>query len=233
MMLRIQLERQGKLSFPSLREYYNTFGLTPERLHRAREGVVVMHPGPMNRGVEIAAEVAEGPASVITEQVANGVAVRMAHKVLGDLSGRAVLLIGAGEMAQLAARELHAGGASELLVANRSGSAAEALAKEVGGIPVGLGDLPALLERVDVVLCSTGAKQPIVTRELIARVLKGRRYRPLFLIDLGVPRNFDERLNALLQKKRGLSRDLLWPFRSEAGDAEALLGAITADRYAP
>jgi aspartate carbamoyltransferase catalytic subunit len=78
MMLRIQLERQGKLSFPSLREYYNTFGLTAERLARAREGVLVMHPGPMNRGVEIASEVADGPASVILEQVTNGVAVRMA-----------------------------------------------------------------------------------------------------------------------------------------------------------
>ena len=78
MMLRIQLERQGKLSFPSLREYYNTFGLTPERLRRAKEGVIVMHPGPMNRGVEIASDVADGPYSVILEQVTNGVAVRMA-----------------------------------------------------------------------------------------------------------------------------------------------------------
>jgi aspartate carbamoyltransferase catalytic subunit len=78
MMLRIQLERQGKLSFPSLREYYNTFGLTRERLQRAREGVIVMHPGPMNRGVEIASDVADGPWSVILEQVTNGVAVRMA-----------------------------------------------------------------------------------------------------------------------------------------------------------
>ena len=78
MMLRIQLERQGKLSFPSLREYYNTFGLTPDRLRRAKEGVIVMHPGPMNRGVEIASDVADGPYSVILEQVTNGVAVRMA-----------------------------------------------------------------------------------------------------------------------------------------------------------
>ena len=79
MMLRIQLERQGKLSFPSLREYYNTFGLTRERLRRAKKGVLVMHPGPMNRGVEIASDVADDPnCSVILEQVTNGVAVRMA-----------------------------------------------------------------------------------------------------------------------------------------------------------
>lgn len=85
MMLRIQLERQGKLSLPSLREYYNTFGLTAERLRRAKEGVLVMHPGPMNRGVEIASDVADGPYSVILDQVTNGVAVRMA--VLYLLSG--------------------------------------------------------------------------------------------------------------------------------------------------
>ncbi|MFN2441709.1 MAG: aspartate carbamoyltransferase catalytic subunit [Thermoanaerobaculia bacterium] len=78
MMLRVQIERQGKLSFPSLREYFNTFGLTPERLARAREDVMVMHPGPMNRGVEISSDVADGPYSVILEQVTNGVAVRMA-----------------------------------------------------------------------------------------------------------------------------------------------------------
>jgi aspartate carbamoyltransferase catalytic subunit len=79
MMLRIQLERQGKLSFPSLREYYNTFGLTPERLRRAKKSAIVMHPGPMNRGVEIASDVADNPErSVILEQVTNGVAVRMA-----------------------------------------------------------------------------------------------------------------------------------------------------------
>jgi aspartate carbamoyltransferase catalytic subunit len=78
MMLRIQIERQGKLSFPSLREYYNTFGLTPERLRRAKEGALVMHPGPMNRGVEIASDVADGPYSVILDQVTNGVAIRMA-----------------------------------------------------------------------------------------------------------------------------------------------------------
>jgi len=79
MMLRIQLERQGKLSFPSLREYYNTFGLTPERLARANSEAIIMHPGPMNRGVEIASDVADDPRrSVILEQVTNGVAVRMA-----------------------------------------------------------------------------------------------------------------------------------------------------------
>jgi aspartate carbamoyltransferase catalytic subunit len=78
MMLRIQQERMQGAFFPSLREYYNVFGLTPERVGRARSDVIIMHPGPMNRGVEIASEVADGEYSVILEQVANGVAVRMA-----------------------------------------------------------------------------------------------------------------------------------------------------------
>jgi aspartate carbamoyltransferase catalytic subunit len=84
-MLRIQRERQHEALFPSLREYTTRYGLTVERAGRLRKDALVMHPGPMNRGVEIAAEVAEAPASVITEQVANGVAVRMAvlYRLLG------------------------------------------------------------------------------------------------------------------------------------------------------
>ena len=78
MMLRIQLERQKNFLFPSVREYARHFGLTARRLERARPDVLIMHPGPMNRGVEIASEVADGPYSIILEQVTNGVAVRMA-----------------------------------------------------------------------------------------------------------------------------------------------------------
>ena len=78
MMLRIQRERMESGLLPSLREYSRLFGLTVERLKRAKEGVLIMHPGPMNRGVEIAPEVADGPYSIILNQVTNGVAVRMA-----------------------------------------------------------------------------------------------------------------------------------------------------------
>jgi aspartate carbamoyltransferase catalytic subunit len=78
MMLRIQQERMQGTFFPSAREYFNTFGMTKARVARAKPDVIIMHPGPMNRGIEIASEVADGPYSVILEQVANGVAVRMA-----------------------------------------------------------------------------------------------------------------------------------------------------------
>jgi aspartate carbamoyltransferase catalytic subunit len=93
MMLRIQRERQKGGAVPSAREYYSLFGLTLARMRRARPDVIIMHPGPMNRGVEIDSAVADGPFSVILEQVTNGVAVRMAvlyllaGGTLGELAG--------------------------------------------------------------------------------------------------------------------------------------------------
>jgi aspartate carbamoyltransferase catalytic subunit len=78
MMLRMQFERQGRSLFPSVREYHRLYGLNSKRLERAKPEAIVMHPGPMNRGVEISSDVADSPRSVILEQVANGVAVRMA-----------------------------------------------------------------------------------------------------------------------------------------------------------
>jgi aspartate carbamoyltransferase catalytic subunit len=85
MMLRVQLERQGRMAFPSVKEYFQLFGLTTARLAAAKDDVIIMHPGPMNRGTEIASEVADGRYSVILEQVTHGVSVRMA--VLYLLSG--------------------------------------------------------------------------------------------------------------------------------------------------
>lgn len=85
MALRLQLERQGAGFFPSLREYSRLWGITRERLQRAAPDVLVMHPGPVNRGVELAPDVADGLSSVILGQVANGIAVRMAALYL--LSG--------------------------------------------------------------------------------------------------------------------------------------------------
>jgi aspartate carbamoyltransferase catalytic subunit len=91
MMLRIQRERMAGGFFPSAREFHIRFGLTEARVKRAKKDVVILHPGPMNRGVEIASEVADGPYSVILDQVTNGVAVRMAVLYL--------LLGGSGEAA--------------------------------------------------------------------------------------------------------------------------------------
>jgi aspartate carbamoyltransferase catalytic subunit len=86
MMLRIQKERGGISSIPSVKEYATLFGLKAEHIEKAKKDVIIMHPGPMNRGIEIADEVADGPCSVILDQVENGVAVRMA--ILYLLTGR-------------------------------------------------------------------------------------------------------------------------------------------------
>jgi aspartate carbamoyltransferase catalytic subunit len=90
-VLRIQRERQQEALFPSLREYAARYGVTCERLARLPADALIMHPGPTNRGVEIDAIVADDPRSVINEQVANGVAVRMAvlYMLLGSGEGRA------------------------------------------------------------------------------------------------------------------------------------------------
>jgi glutamyl-tRNA reductase len=100
-------------------------------------------------------------------------------------------------MAQLAARELKAQGAGEILVANRSAQKAEELAKDAGGVPVSLAELPSLLERADIAICSTGAQTHVITRELMHRAWKARRYRPIFLVDLSLPRNVEPACNEL------------------------------------
>ncbi|MCL6471616.1 MAG: aspartate carbamoyltransferase catalytic subunit [Firmicutes bacterium] len=88
-LLRIQLERQGEPLFPSLREYAALFGINKKRLQMTKPDLILMHPGPMNRGVEIAPEIADMPQAVITTQVTNGVAVRMAvlYLLLGGARG--------------------------------------------------------------------------------------------------------------------------------------------------
>jgi aspartate carbamoyltransferase catalytic subunit len=77
-VLRMQFERDGSSAFPNQREYSRRYGITRERLSRAQKKMVVMHPGPINRGIEISSEVADGPQSVILDQVTNGIAIRMA-----------------------------------------------------------------------------------------------------------------------------------------------------------
>lgn len=86
-VLRIQLERQQSGLFPTLREYARTFGITPERLADAKPGAIIMHPGPINRGIELSTDVADGERSVILDQVTNGIAVRMAVLYLLNRGG--------------------------------------------------------------------------------------------------------------------------------------------------
>ena len=129
--------------------------------------------------------IARGAANVST------VAVDLAKRVFGDLGGKSVLVVGAGKMSTLAARHLYASGAHHIIVTNRSPEKAEALAAEIDGIAKPWADLEGLLVEADVVISSTGAREPILTRALFKRVTKARRWRQLVVIDIAVPRDAD------------------------------------------
>lgn len=128
-------------------------------------------------------EIARGGASVPS------VAVDLATSIFGDLSDSAVLVVGAGEMAQAAAVHLRAAGVPEVVVVNRSVERGEALAREVEGRFESWDRLEAELVRADVVISSTGSKLPIIDRAMLKPVMRKRRQRPLFLVDIAVPRD--------------------------------------------
>jgi glutamyl-tRNA reductase len=118
-------------------------------------------------------------------------AVELAKKILGHLQGRTILLIGAGEMSELAARHLIRHGAERIIVANRTYARAVRLAEEFHGFPVDFEHLEEKLQEVDIVISSTGAAGYVITREMIQAALRRRKNRLLFLIDIAVPRDID------------------------------------------
>ena len=124
-------------------------------------------------------------------------AVELARKIFGSLEGKAVLLLGAGEMAELAARLLMEGGAMPLYVANRTAARARDLAQALAGTAVAMSDVPAVMARVDVVIAATAAQEPVVRVPDARAAIQTRGARPLFLIDLGVPRNVEAAVNDL------------------------------------
>ncbi len=124
-------------------------------------------------------------------------AVELGRQIFEDLDGREVLLVGAGKMGGLAAKHLWANGVGRIRVANRSRQAAEALASEVGGVPAGLEELPALLASADIVICSTAAPGFVIDKKMVSRVLRHRRYRALLFVDIAVPRDVDPKVGTL------------------------------------
>lgn len=135
--------------------------------------------------------VATGAVSVSTA------AVELAHKIFDRLEDKTAMLIGAGTMGALAARHLLSHGVRNLIVANRTFDRAVALARELHGTPVAFEHLNAYLHLADVVIGSTAAEQPVLTPALVQQVLRQRKYRPMFLIDMSVPRNFDPLINEI------------------------------------
>jgi len=129
-------------------------------------------------------------------------AVELAKKIFDDLHGLHALLVGAGEMAELAAEHLRANGVERVLVANRTLERAVELAERLGGgegagRAYGLNDLPEVLGQVDIVITSTGASQPVITQELAKKALKRRRGNPVFFIDIAVPRDVEPAVSEL------------------------------------
>jgi glutamyl-tRNA reductase len=123
------------------------------------------------------------------------VAVDLARKIFGSLTGKTVLLVGAGKMSELAARHLIQQGAATLLVANRTQSRAEKLAEEFRGTVIPFDELYSQADRADIVITSTGSPQKLFGRSHGQHFLQRRRNRPMFFIDIAVPRDVDPRMN--------------------------------------
>ncbi len=124
-------------------------------------------------------------------------AVSLARRIFGNLNGRAVLVVGAGEMAELAATHLAEGQGARINVSNRTYERALALASRFGGLALPFEDLEKHLAEADIVITSTGAADPVISHALMRGVMKKRRNRPVFLIDIAVPRDIEAEVNTL------------------------------------
>jgi glutamyl-tRNA reductase len=195
----------------------------------------------LNRAVERAFATAKRVRSEtgIGEHVVSisSVAIQLAKQIFGDLQQKSAALIGAGKMGELAARHLVDAGIRELFVANRRVERAQALATALGGHPRSLDELPRLLSQVDIVVTSTAANQHLVGTSMMKKVMKERKYRPIFFIDIAVPRNVDPKLNQMdnvyvydVDDLNGISSENRAARQSEALVAEALV-AEQADRF--
>lgn len=124
-------------------------------------------------------------------------AVELGRKIFGDLRSKRVLLVGAGEMAELAAEHLMSQGIEEVVVANRTLQRAMQLAKRFNGRAVGLDELVDQLLHVDIIISSTGASSLVLFKKDVASVMRRRKNKPLFFIDIAVPRDLDPKINSL------------------------------------
>jgi glutamyl-tRNA reductase len=175
--------------------------------------------------------IGESPASV------SSAAAALAEQVFGDLQDRRVLVVGAGKIGDLAARNLLSRGAKIEWVANRSADRGAEVAARFGGNAVGLDQIAEKLASADVVISSTSAPGWILERELVERVLPARKGRPLFLIDLAVPRDLDPSIHELdgcylydIDDVQAVVAETLAGRRREAERAEAIVAA-EAERF--
>ena len=166
--------------------------------------------------------IAERPVSVAR------VAVGLAKRIFEDFADKCALLIGAGEMVEIALGAMREGGLETIAVANRTAERAARLAVEFGATAHGLDELPSLLADSDVVLTSIGGDRPILTRELVKKALHSRRGRPMFVIDIGVPRNADPAIDDLDEVYRYDIDDLVHVADENAGERRRELARAEA-----
>lgn len=138
-------------------------------------------------------EVAQGRASVAS------VAVDLARSIFGHLRGKRCMLLGAGEMAEHAAIHLQAAGVEKVIVVNRSPERGEALAERIRGVFQPLSQLEAVLPTADIIICSTGAREPVILPKTVRRSIRARRGTPQFFVDIAVPRDVDPRVSRIDQ----------------------------------
>ena len=204
-----------------------------EILGQVRTAFEVGSPGPFldklfrqalhaGRRVRLETAISESPASVPSAAAA------LAQQVFDDLSGRRVLVLGAGKMSEATSRNLVSRGADVAVVANRTLAHGEELAQRLGAQAIELAGIGTELEQADVVVSATSASDHVLTREAVASALRARKGRPLLLVDLAVPRDLDpgdQRARRLLPLRRrrsrgGCHRDALRPaHRGGAGRA--------------
>jgi len=158
------------------------------------------------------------------------VAVELARKIFGELDGLNVLLIGAGKMSEAAARHLHSAGAQKVWVVNRTFERAQKMAEQFQGEAVAWESLHETLTKADVVIASTGAPGFILNKETAKGVIAARRYKPIFLVDIAVPRDIDPEINSLdemfvydIDDLQQVAEANLEKRRQEAEQAEAIV----------
>ncbi len=163
-------------------------------------------------------------------------AVSMASHIFADMSSNTALLIGAGETIELVARHLHQAGVKSIIVANRTLSRARDLADMFHGSAIGLSDIPAYLDQADIVIASTASPLPILGKGAVERALKKRKHRPMFMVDIAVPRDIEQEVDELadvylytVDDLRQVIDDNMKSREGAAEEAEHLIAAGAAD----
>ncbi|MGD0657911.1 MAG: glutamyl-tRNA reductase [Syntrophorhabdales bacterium] len=161
----------------------------------------------------------------------SGMAVELARKIFGDLGHRQILVIGAGEMCEIALKHFKKGGLQEIFVTNRTLAKAQRLAEEIIGSAYPFEEISELLLKADMVLSSTGADEPIIDKAMVAHAMKLRKNRPLFFIDIAIPRDIEPSVNDIenvylydIDDLKGLAQAHLLNRMQESQKAHAIVG---------